>query len=324
MNTGQRLIPMNAPTTNVTKTIERTGRKPMTVLSTGVRTAAAASLVMALGAALSAHDFWIEASTFEPRLGDAIKLHLRVGERFAGEPMARNSSRIEKFVVSGPSGERPVPGRDGMDPAGLLRLDEPGLWHVAYRSRPSPVQLSAESFEQYLREEGLEAVSKDRAARGESAMPGRERFSRSVKALLRVAGDGDMKGFDRALGLTLELVLGADPAAAPNGRVPVTLRHEGQPLAAALVAGYRKQAGAVGAGVEAFRGRTDRDGRVVVPVEPGVWLLKSVHMQRAAADAGAEWESVWTALTFQVPSSSGDPRRTTESRGGIPLPARRP
>jgi len=31
-----------------------------------------------------------------------------------------------------------------------------------------------------------------------------------------------------------------------------------------------------------------------------VWLVKAVHMERAAATSGADWESVWTALTFKV------------------------
>ena len=31
-----------------------------------------------------------------------------------------------------------------------------------------------------------------------------------------------------------------------------------------------------------------------------MWLLKSVYMERAAAGSGADWESVWSALTFKV------------------------
>jgi uncharacterized GH25 family protein len=301
-----------------------------------------AALLLAVGAGLSAHDFWLEPSTFEPKADEAIRIHLRLGQRFAGESLARNGAQIEKFVVVGPSGEKPVFGRDGMDPAGLLRLESPGLWFVGYRSKPSAVELAADKFEQYLVEEGLERIIQDRAARKESARPGREQFSRSVKSLLRSGATQGAQGFDRTLGLTLEFVLEADPARARAGRVPVRLLHDGRPLAGALVVAYRKEPGAfatapaglaprplnptgppVPSSTEMLRVRTDKDGRVVLPVTPGVWLLKAVHMERAAAESGADWSSVWTALTFQVPGVSADARKTPASSVGTPPPAPR-
>jgi hypothetical protein len=258
------------------------------------------TIVVALTAGLSAHDFWIEPSTFLPRAGDAVRLQLRVGERFVGEAIARNSAAIERFVAVGPSGERPVLGRDGMDPAGVVRLDQPGLWFVGYRSTPTPVLLPAEQFEAYLREEGLEYIIDARAARGQSRMAGRERYSRSVKALLR-CGDGvTTSGFDRTLGLTLEFVLEADPAS--HERVPVKLLLDGRPLPQALVVAYRKEAGAAGVGREAMRTRTDAQGRTTLSIAPGQWLMKAVYMKGADATSGADWESVWTALTFEVPA----------------------
>jgi hypothetical protein len=267
-----------------------------------VRRLLTATLLIALSTGLSAHDFWIEPSTFAPRSDEAVRLFLRVGERFTGEPMPRNGAAIERFVAVGPSGEKPVLGRDGLNPAGLLRLDAPGLWQIGYRSKPSPVVLPAEKFEQYLREEGLEYVSEARAARGQRQLAGRERFSRSVKSLLRAGTDRNVTGFDRALGLTLEFVLDADPTLATATRVPIRLLLEGKPLAQALVVAYRKDSGSTGAGVEKLRTRTDAQGRVLLAIEPGQWLVKAVYMTGADATSGADWESVWTALTFEVPA----------------------
>ena len=89
-------------------------------------------LIAAAAAGLSAHDFWLEPSTFEPGTDEAVRVHLRIGERFTGESLARNGSLIEKFVVVGPSGEKPVLGRDGMagPPA-----DAPGIWFIGYRRK---------------------------------------------------------------------------------------------------------------------------------------------------------------------------------------------
>ena len=257
------------------------------------------ALTAALTTGIVAHDFWIEPSTFEAAVGEPVRIHLRVGERFAGDPVTRNDARIERFVVVGPTGEQPVIGRNGMDPAGLLRLDAPGLWFVGYRSAFSSVELSATAFEQYLREEGLERIIEERAKRRETQTSGRERFSRSVKSLLRTAG-ATGPGYDRVLGMPLEFVLEADPAGADDGRVPVRLLHEGTPLEGALVVAFKKGARTAAGASESGRGRTDAAGRYTMHVTPGIWLVKAVHMQRAQPEAGADWESVWTSLTFEV------------------------
>ena len=217
-------------------------------LRTRVQSALVTILIAAAAAGLSAHDFWLEPSTFEPSVDEAVRIHLRIGERFAGESLARNGSLIEKFVVVGPTGEKPVLGRDGMDPAGLLRLDTPGIWFVGYRSKSSGVELAPDKFEEYLRAEGLERIIDDRAARRESQVPGREKFSRSVKSLLRFGGDQAVHGFDRVLGMTLEFVLEADPTRAAGGKVPIRLLRDGRPLAGALVVAYRKDPGAASSG----------------------------------------------------------------------------
>ena len=35
--------------------------------------------------------------------------------------------------------------------------------------------------------------------------------------------------------------------------------------------------------------------------KPGAWLVKSVHMVPAPAKSGADWESLWASLTFELP-----------------------
>ena len=280
-------------------------------LRSRLRSALCVTLIaIGAGTGVAAHDLWLEPSTYSPGVDEAVRIHLRIGERFSGESLVRNGALIEKFVLVGPSGEKPVIGRDGTSPAGLVRLDAPGIWFVGYRSRPTSVELGPTKFEEYLREEGLEQIIEERRARKETMSAGRERFSRSVKTLLRYGGHQPAHGYDRELGLTLEFVLDADPVQAAGSRVPVRLLRNGRPLPGALVVAYRKDSsaavpgamrqGKVVEGQEVLRARTDKDGRIVLPVSSGVWLLKSVYMERATAGSGADWESVWSTLTFQV------------------------
>lgn len=35
------------------------------------------------------------------------------------------------------------------------------------------------------------------------------------------------------------------------------------------------------------------------------WLVKAVHMLPAPAGSGADWESLWASLTFEIPETPG-------------------
>ncbi len=259
------------------------------------RVAGPAILLAALAApALFGHDFWIEPSSFRPPVPGQVRVALRVGQDFRGDPVPRDDRRIVRFVAAGPGGETPIPGLPGTDPAGFARIDRPGLYVVGYRSSRSSIELEAEKFEKYLADEGLESVSKERARRGDSGKPGKEVYSRCAKALV-VAGGGPTAGFDRALGFTLELV----PRRVPGlGELPVDLLYEGKPLAGALVVAMNQAEPA-----SKLTARTDRAGRVVFKVpSQGIWLVKAVHMIPAQPDTGADWESLWASLTFEIAS----------------------
>ena len=77
--------------------------------------------VLAASIPLSAHDFWIEPTGFTADLGRIVGVKLRVGQDFHGDPVPRGDALIGDFVVVDAAGRRPVVGRDGSDPAGLLR-----------------------------------------------------------------------------------------------------------------------------------------------------------------------------------------------------------
>ncbi|HMC15773.1 MAG TPA: hypothetical protein VKI18_09085, partial [Albitalea sp.] len=47
--------------------------------------------------------------------------------------------------------------------------------------------------------------------------------------------------------------------------------------------------------------RSDADGRVLLPLSHvGAWMIKAVHMRPAPAGSGADWESLWASLSFEV------------------------
>ena len=250
-----------------------------------------------LTAPLLAHDFWIEPSSFRPAAGSELAVSLRVGEHFRGDPVPRVDPKIVKFVLSSAAGEMPIGGLPAVDPAGLVRVVSPGLAVIGYRSQRTAITLEADKFEKYLADEGLDAVLKARKTRGEQAKPGNEVYSRCAKALIAVDGAGK-SGFDRALGFTAEIVAESNPLALHAGdSMRVRVLHEGAPLAGALV-----KAIALDDPDNTLTARSGKDGRAAFRLaRKGVWLVKTVHMVPAPKETGADWESLWASLTFEIP-----------------------
>jgi len=252
------------------------------------------------GASLFAHDMWIDPTTFAPGAGQIVGVRLRVGQDLLGDPLPRDPALIDQFVVEDEGGRKPLVGRDGADPAGFLRVATPGLLVIGYRSNPSAVELTAEKFNQYLKEEGLDAVAAQRAHRNETGAKAREIFSRCAKSLV-LSGSASEKQRDRSLGFPLELVAEQNPYAIRAGQdLPVRLTYESRPLAGALVVAMNRLNPS-----EKLTARTDTDGRVRFRLRPGgMWLIKAVHMVPAPAGTKADWASFWASLTFELGTTS--------------------
>jgi len=256
---------------------------------------------IALGhAPLLAHDMWIEPTAFSPESGEIIGVRLRVGQDLVGDPLPRDPAHINQFVVEDASGRKPVIGRDGANPAGLLRVAMPGLLVIGYRSNPSSLEQTAEKFNQYLKEEGLDSIAALRARRNETNARARELFSRCAKSLV-LSGSVNRAQGDRPLGFPLELVAERNPYAIGGGEeLPVRLTYENRPLAGALVVAMSRLNPS-----ERLSARTGADGRVRFRLPSGgMWLIKAVHMAPAPAGTNAEWVSFWASLTFQLPTTS--------------------
>jgi hypothetical protein len=247
---------------------------------------------------------WIEPATFSPQAGEIVAVRLRVGQDLLGDPLPRDPALVNQFIVEDAGGRKPVVGRDGADPAGFVRAAAPGLLVIGYSSNPSRVELAADKFNQYIKDEGLDAVAALRAHRNELGAAAHEMFSRCAKSLVLAGSPSEMQG-DRQLGFTLELVAERNPYTLRAGQdLPVRLTYQNRPLAGALVVAMNRLNPS-----EKLSARTDSDGRVRLRIRPGgMWLIKSVHMIPAPAGSGAEWASFWASLTFgaDAPNGAGD------------------
>jgi uncharacterized GH25 family protein len=252
----------------------------------------AAPLLCGASSIATAHEFWVEPSTFSLAAGARLDVRLCVGDGIEGWPIPRNERRIERFETIGRSEKLPLLGIDGADPAGIARLQMPGGYIVAFESKYTLANMPAGQFSAYLKEKGLEQILVLREQRGESQRGARDAYSRHAKALIRV-GESQERLVDRAIGLKLELI--AEPERAGDER-SFRLLHEGKPLANALVT-----ATLLGAAAGDLNTRTDKHGRATFSLRTaGAWRIATVHMIKARDAVPADWESLWASLTFEL------------------------
>lgn len=257
----------------------------------------------ALAAAIApAHDMWIEPSSFFPQTGQIMTVRLKVGENLVGDPIPRNPQLVNQFLVEDATGRKPLPGRPGADPAGMLRIASTGVHVIGYFSNPSQVELEGDKFTEYLKQEGLDHVIAARVRGNQSGASVRELFSRCAKSIVRSGDEATAAAqVDRTLGFPLELLAETNPFKLTTGSaLALRLTYQNKPLAGTLVVAMNRMNPA-----QKVTARSDRAGRVRLTLpHTGMWMIKAVHMVPAANPAEADWASYWASLTFEIPAAA--------------------
>lgn len=257
-------------------------------------------VIMVCVSGLNAHDFWIEPSTYTPNPKQRVQVALCVGDHFKGQPVARNSKRIEKFSVLAPSSEHatPIIGKDGTDPAGSFVCSSPGLYTLIYDSNHASIELAADKFDAYLKEKGLHKILRDRQSKTdgkEERKAVREIYSRCAKALLFCKGEGSLSGDDRTIGLPLEITAKRNPyLGIKNQPIRFMVTFEGEPLPDMTVTARSSQHD------HPQRKISDSEGMVSFNLtDQGHWLIECTYMRERPDLADTDYESFWASLTFE-------------------------
>ncbi len=257
-----------------------------------------AAVLTVFASAAFSHQFWIQPMSFFPATGENIAIRLMVGDGFPGEARPRDPTKLERFVVAGTIGTAPILGNDGEDPAGIHRFERNGVQALGYRGKNSRVELEAVKFEKYLAEEGFQHAIDTRKAKGDSAKPGRELYSRCAKSLVCVGepASGDL-GFQTNLKLPLEITPLENPyLKSPGESIVIVVTNESGPVADAVVTILHDTDPK-----NHVKVRTDKEGHATMTLGgAGVWMASCVQMTEAPAGSDAEWQSVWSSLTFEV------------------------
>jgi hypothetical protein len=260
-----------------------------------------ASLAVATALPAAAHEYWMWAEPFSPAAGSVAILSLNVGENFDGEPTPFVTERIAGLRHFSKGAARDLQARIPRNTA-LQKLPVPipeaGTHMLAFDTQPTVISLAADKFHAYLHEEGLDSIIRRREAAGAAATPGRERYRRHVKTLLR-AGESSDATYGVRSRQKLEIVPLADPLARLAGEtLEFQLFFDGKPLAGALVKAWNKREGQL----MLIKARTGADGKAGFTLPwSGPWMISVVHMTAAVPPSdGADWDSYWGNLIFEL------------------------
>ena len=290
-----------------------------------------ALLLVGLSAALSAqaHEFWINPAPNPLQVGQTARLSLEVGEYFQGEQLpfvAGQTVALRGYTASGVRDLAPILSLRAALPVLSLSLPAAGTQMVIFDSQPSFISLPADTFHAYLHEEGMDFIKAMRVAAGTATEPGRERYRRYVKTLVRAVAStqppaaGQLtapaaKDMTYAIrtGQRLELVPLADPLSlAPGQALGLQVLFDGAPLAGALLKAWNKGGGDPGNKREGqtvmVRAITAADGRVTVNLPyAGAWMVSVVHMVPVVGEKDIDWDSLWGNLSFSVAQPAAGP-----------------
>jgi uncharacterized GH25 family protein len=270
-----------------------------------------------------AHEFWLQPAGFRVAVGAKMPIRLLVGANFKGEAWPRPTRRVRRFVRFGPTNPadstdlRPALLADSVAPA--LTCPTAGTHVVVLTSAPSFIELPADKFTAYLREEGLDDALLYRRKEGQTTKPGREAYRRCAKTLVLATASAHTPPnpadttYRRLLNLPLELVPEQNPYyLRPGAALTVRVLHYGQPVPGALVQVWdasplaAAKPGTLAAGPSHFSTRANNSGRVLLRVpSAGPYLVAVSLMEAAPAGLAsrADWLSTWATLTFAGPSA---------------------
>jgi uncharacterized GH25 family protein len=266
------------------------------------RTASIAGFVSILFLSISAfaHDYWLEPDAFIVKPGQQVIVRMFLGEHLVSEeerPFKELANvRFELFSNDGRS-DLASRAQDDETPVAKLDLKKSGTYLVAMERKPQSISIEADRFTNYLKEEGLDAIVRERESRGETGTEGRERYRRFLKTLILV-GDKRDDVFKTIVGHELEVVPAGNPYdAKPGDTLKLTVLFQGKPLTGATVFAHNRDNGKVSTQTL----RTAADGTIVVKLDhPGQWLVRMVHMRRCVSCKDIDWESFWTSFSFGV------------------------
>ncbi len=257
------------------------------------------ALVLLITGPSLAHEFWLDPEDFTLETGQELNVDIRVGQNFSGNAYSFNPQSHFDFSITDSAGKHPIDGRLGDRPSVQLVPENSGLLVLNHFSISQRVTYDeAGKFESFIASKGLDWVLEQHRARGLPDTGFSEGYTRFAKSLVAVDGGA---GQDSLTGMPFELLALANPYTddISNG-LPVQLFYNGVPMPNIQIDIFNRTEG----GITKTHVNTDANGRAIIPVQNGVYLINAVHMILPTSEeiqrTSAVWHSLWASMTFEI------------------------
>jgi uncharacterized GH25 family protein len=281
------------------------------------------SSALCLAGLASAHTLFIKPDSFIVEPNQPISVSVINGtflksENRIKEPMTRSAEII------GPGGAEYDFASDDWVSVGKTsvlsaQFADPGNYIIAITTQPQKVTLDADTFNYYLRFEGLVEQKDEREKLGESDFEVVETYRKFAKAIVQVGGE-QTSSYATELGFDVEIVPMTNPYTLQVGDVfQARVMRDGEPINGMRVfathEGYLPQDDE-GIYDELVKVISDENGVVEFEItDPGKWYLRFIDLRRESdseywysdflASIGADekrivYESEWATLTFEI------------------------
>lgn len=260
------------------------------------------SIALLLAAPVSAHEFWLEPTTYQVAADGSLEATIVNGQNFGGVVISYFPQRFVRFDVTLGALTAPVEARVGNNPALQAPSLGEGLNIVAYQSTNATVNYDAfHRFVRFAWHKGFAGTAEAHIARGLPLANFNEVYSRYVKTLI---GVGSSAGADARVGLETEFVALDNPYTddLSNG-MHLQLFYGDAVRANTQIEVFEKPLETAETPVLY---QTDADGVATIAVLPGhSYLVNAVVLREPSAALATEfdavWETLWASMTFAIP-----------------------
>lgn len=246
------------------------------------------------------HEFWLQSTKYRYNVGEEMNVAFMVGENFQGEPWDLGRHKVERLEIH--TGitvkklEKQVTPTKGKNLT--YKFDREGTHLVALESNFAFIELSADTFNTYLEEDGLENIRDERRRSGRTGERAKEYYKRYAKMIVQCGTKLD-NTFRRSAGFRYEIFPLANPASLkPGDYLDCQVMWEGKPAANVMVKVWSH----VGNRIFLQNIYTEKDGTIRFPISStGPWMVSSVRMIPSEQE-GADYQSQWASLVFEIQS----------------------
>lgn len=227
---------------------------------------------------------------------DSVDISVHVGNQFTGDSLPNIVSWYTDFSLYQNGSRKQIDGELGRDPAGYFIPQKKGTYAIGYQSDVSYIEIKADIFNHYLKQEGLDNAIHYREQHGLLDTTGKETYIRYAKTLVQSGESFTDDNSTTNFGYTLEIIPTENPYQKKIlDRFSVKILYHNKPVENILLTAFSKTAPQ-----DIQQVRSDQYGNTEITLNhKGPWLLKAVKII-PAHNKKENWQSHWASLTFSI------------------------